>query len=472
MIPMARARTLFDEQIRQALLLGPANGAELANRLRGAARAGNGKEEGGLEVSQPTLSRRLGEMAARGEVVQLGEKRGRCNYLPRALNGSSCWPLYQVFADGSTTHLGQLYRVYPGFAWQLGASCGHSENFPWWLMDLLPQGYLGRALAEQQGVATDGSGIWSEDATLRHLERLDLTGDLLIGERSYLAYIHQGHTSAAAGLADLAQIAKEQGLQAIGGSSAGGEQPKFVRQIAPYGECIVKFSSDITQSANARRWADLLLAEQCALALLSQHGIPTPASQLIVDEQRVYLLSPRFDRLPHGGRRGVISLRSLNAEFLGKAEATPWPLLCRELARQGIIQPEALPLIEFIWAFGVLIANQDMHPGNLSFLRTSRLEASFPPAAPLQLAPVYDMLPMAYAPARTGERRQADSLAAVALTPLIGKTIWLEAYQLAQTFWQQLSEERRLSDEFRAIATASQQALAQHTLPALHRMAQ
>jgi len=235
MIPMARARTLFNEQIRQALLLGPANGAELANRLRSAARAGNGKEEGGLEVSQPTLSRRLGEMAARGEVVQLGEKRGRCNYLPRALNGSSCWPLYQVFADGSTTHLGQLYRVYPGFAWQLGASCGHSENFPWWLMDLLPQGYLGRALAEQQGVATDGSGIWSEDATLRHLERLDLTGDLLIGERSYLAYIHQGHTSAAAGLADLAQIAKEQGLQAIGGSSAGGEQPKFVRQIAPYG---------------------------------------------------------------------------------------------------------------------------------------------------------------------------------------------------------------------------------------------
>ena len=58
------------------------------------------------------------------------------------------------------------------------------------------------------------------------------------------------------------------------------------------------------------------------------------------------------------------------------------------------------------------------------------------------------------------------------IIPQIGKTIWLDAYQLAQTYWQQLDTERRLSDEFRAIASASQQALAQHTLPALNRMAQ
>jgi hypothetical protein len=459
---MTRDRTLSDELIRQALLTGPANGAEVAQRLL----------RSGLEVSQPTLSRRLAELAARGEILQLGEKRGRCNYLQRPLEGTTAWPLYQVMSDGTSTRIGHLYRVYPGFAWQVGALSGHSENFPWWLMDILPQGYLGRTLAGQQGLVSTDAGIWSEDQTLQHLSRLDLAGDLLIGEASYLAFIQQPHGAEQATLNDLSSIAAQLSLQAIGGSSAGGEQPKFVRAIAPYGDCIIKFSSDITQSANARRWADLLLAEQCALQMLAQNGIPTPDSQLIIDEQRAYLLSPRFDRLPQAGRCGVVSLRSLNAEFLGKAETTPWPELCRELARLGIIQPQALPLIERVWTFGVLIANQDMHPGNLSFLRTSRFEAKFPPAAPLQLAPVYDMLPMAYAPARAGDRRQADSLAKVQLTPLIGKAVWLQTYQLAQNFWQQLSQDSRLSDEFRAIASASQLYLQQQILPALQRMAE
>ena len=55
---MTRDRTLSDELIRQALLTGPANGAEVAQRL----------QRSGLEVSQPTLSRRLAELAARGEI--------------------------------------------------------------------------------------------------------------------------------------------------------------------------------------------------------------------------------------------------------------------------------------------------------------------------------------------------------------------------------------------------------------------
>ena len=139
--------------------------------------------------------------------------------------------------------------------------------------------------------------------------------------------------------------------------------------------------------------------------------------------------------------------------------------MTQALAKAKVVDAEAVQGASLLWAFGHLIGNTDMHAGNLSFLSAAG-------AQPYQLAPAYDMLPMAYAPARTGDRRQADSLAAVALTPQIGKTIWLEAYQLAQTFWQQLNQESRLSDEFRAIATASQQALAQHTLPSLHRMAE
>jgi hypothetical protein len=42
------------------------------------------------------------------------------------------------------------------------------------------------------------------------------------------------------------------------------------------------------------------------------------------------------------------------------------------------------------WRFGRLIANTDMHYGNAALILCERL--------PLQLGPVYDMLPMAYRP--------------------------------------------------------------------------
>ncbi|MGK7521002.1 HipA domain-containing protein, partial [Salmonella enterica] len=65
---------------------------------------------------------------------------------------------------------------------------------------------------------------------------------------------------------------------------------------------------------------------------------------------------------------------------------------------QGIIDAVAHQQIEKIWAFGRLIANSDMHAGNLSFYYSD---------APMALAPVYDMLPMAYAPAASGMLRYA-----------------------------------------------------------------
>ncbi|MEN3751888.1 hypothetical protein ABC733_01725 [Mangrovibacter sp. SLW1] len=69
----------------------------------------------------------------------------------------------------------------------------------------------------------------------------------------------------------------------------------------------------------SERWRDLLLAEHLALGVL---GVQTEVFDFA--GQR-FLEIPRFDRVGLLGRVGVISLRALDAEFVGKARS---PGLC------------------------------------------------------------------------------------------------------------------------------------------------
>lgn len=437
-------RSLVDELvIQRALLSGPANGSELALRLHAAT---------GSVISQPTLSRKLARLAQQGLLLQVGEKRGRRNFWLRSLQGVTSWPVYQVFADGHAEQVGEMWRVYPGYAWMVAGEVGHSESLPWWLMDFLPQGYIGRALSTRYGVAVEAAGVWSEEDTLCHLGELDAAGDLLLGEAAYLTFVNAAAPAVPVALAELPAIAADLALQAIGGSSAGGEQPKFIRHVTGFGECLIKFSAEREQGANAQRWADLLVAEAVALAILQAAGITTPVTHLHVTAERHYLLSRRFDRLDNHGRCGVVSLKCLNAEFLGRAESSPWPELVQDLVELGMVNPDAVAQTELAWAFGVLIANTDMHAGNLSFLRTAPLDSTLHTHSPLVLAPVYDMLPMAYAPDRSGNRRHAGTLYLPRLTATVSASVWQQAAAMAERYWWRLRSEPALSGEFRAIA--------------------
>ena len=78
--------------------------------------------------------------------------------------------------------------------------------------------------------------------------------------------------------------------------------------------------------------------------------------------------------------------------------STDWNHLAARLHGAGWLGADALPRVEQLVWFGRLIANSDMHTGNLSF-RPVALAGG----AALQLAPVYDMLPMRYAPLPGGE---------------------------------------------------------------------
>jgi hypothetical protein len=76
----------------------------------------------------------------------------------------------------------------------------------------------------------------------------------------------------------------------------------------------------------------------------------------------------------------------------------------------------------------VLIGNTDMHTGNLSFLHND--------PHPLELAPAYDMLPMALAPNRQGDMR--DSIPRPVQNSWVTPEIWAEMEAVAREYWARL----------------------------------
>jgi hypothetical protein len=102
-------------------------------------------------------------------------------------------------------------------------------------------------------------------------------------------------------------------------------------------------------------------------------------------------------------------------------------------------------IVRRLWTFGRLIANTDMHPGNLSF--HFQLEGEMP------LAPVYDMLPMLYAP--TAGDVVVTREFEVPLPSSENLDIWDTMVSLAESYWREVADHPRLSAGFAAIANAN-----------------
>ena len=107
------------------------------------------------------------------------------------------------------------------------------------------------------------------------------------------------------------------------------------------------------------------------------------------------------------------------------------------LHQNGWLSAETVGQVTLIWWFGRLIANSDMHDGNLSF------------HPGLTLAPVYDMLPMRYAPHRGGEVPPQTYEPAL---PLPTEALeWRRAAQAAIAYWARCAADTRISADFQAI---------------------
>lgn len=399
-----------------------------------------------LGVSQPTLSRAIRALGDR--VLPIGAARSIQYTLRDPAREHLATPVFRVSAEGQVRALGTLVPVCPeGFVMlQCDGTRLHTEGLPWWLYDMRPQGYLGRAYANQFGEQLElppRLDDWGDSHVLRALlgRGQDLPGNILVGDRALEAFLNVPELVAVP-LATKAQAYAELAAAAARGehygSSAGGEQPKFTAyaELAEgTAHVIVKFSA-ASDNPVSQRWRDLLQAESLALQVLSDHGIPAAQTCVINHDSQRFLEVVRFDRVGTMGRRALFSLAAVEAEFVGSTAR--WPTVVRELAAVKVVQQDAVAMTDVIWAYGTLIGNTDMHNGNLSFMAEH--------GRPYQLAPVYDMTPMAFAPNTGGDLpvRQLNPT----ISPEVPAEAWLRALPLAQEFVRRLRGCGTLSEDF------------------------
>ncbi|MBK1654975.1 hypothetical protein CKO29_09695 [Allochromatium vinosum] len=392
-----------------------------------------------------------------GEVVRLGQARRSAYALRRAIRGRlEPLPLYRIDAAGTGHLLGRLSLIEPeGSALEWVESCpwpldaamrdGWFEGLPYLFYDMAPQGFLGRHFAHryaQRLGVSERLSDWSDADLVHVLATLgyDQPGDLILGEAAFDAELEARAQRRPVARADYPALAERALAFGEPGSSAGGEYPKFTALVECDGRpvsVIVKFSG-AEATPVVRRWSDLLIAEHLALEVVRELlELPAAISRLVEVEGRTFLEVERFDRLGDHGRAPVCTLASLNPALVGRA-AEPWPVKAADLQRQGWLSQAQLERIRRLWWFGRLIANTDMHDGNLAFVPG------------LALAPVYDMLPMRYAPTRTGEAPP------VTFQPPMPRPedqdVWADAHRAACRFWAQAAADTRLSPAFRGIA--------------------
>lgn len=337
---------------------------------------------------------------------------------------------------------------------------GLFPGLPWFLDDQRPQGFLGRAFARRVAAdigASEDLTRWQTDdvilGLLRHGD--DQPGDLVLGE----AALQNALQSAFSPIETMPNAEREthypQRAEAAlrgenVGSSAGGEQPKFVvtlRDSDGYRSAIVKFS-ERSDTPAGRRWSDLLRCEQTASKVLRSYGQNTAHSEIIEADGRTFLQSTRFDRTPMMGRRGFVSLAALDAAYFGHGRIDWWRF-AMELQRNGWIDADDAQRLRVLGLFGALIANSDMHLGNAGLILGD--------TRPLALAPAYDMLPMHFRPASSGEVVQRDY--AVTLPTPEFRDDWRTAATIAQHFWQRVADDAGISSAFRGIAGGAEIAL-------------
>lgn len=431
-------------------------------RTRGAQAAGVIANE--LGISQPTVSRLISEAGPR--IVRIGRARSTRYALAREIaRAGSHWPLYRIDADGKPHTLGELHALHgEAFFFEPNASrpafvhgdfaSGIFPDLPWFLDDQRPQGFLGRSfarrVANELGAPEDLMHWSADDITLALLGHgKDAPGDLVLGDASLQKAMREIITPTDRIAQDQRSSRYPQLAEAAlrgedVGSSAGGEQAKFAVTLK-FRESdtpvIVKFSKS-TQSRAGRRWADLLICEHHASEVLLEFGLPAARNEIIEAEGRVFLQSTRFDRTPSLGRHGFVSLAALDAAFYAKGNINWWRL-APQLARDGWLDDADAHRLSVISWFGLLIGNSDMHLGNAGLHLTDH--------RPLKLAPVYDMLPMRFRPSNSGEI--VEHRYEITLPAPEQKADWLEAAPMALQFWQKITEEPSISQQFRVIAS-------------------
>ncbi len=404
--------------------------------------------QGELRVSQPTLSRAIRQLGER--VIRVGGGRSARYGLRRELpNIGSSWPVFVIDSRGAPTLHGQLTALARDQYWFNATTARDSmlsDGLPFFLQDLWPQGFIGRTAPKRFPELGLPERItdWNDSHALMYLTRRgeDCVGNLVAGDESLQRYLRMADESGRIALTARGKHYPELAEAAISGmpagSSAAGEHPKFATTLqrdAEVRHVLVKFSPPITDGVS-QRWSDLLVAEHLASKALIDIGVSAATTELVSGGERRFLESQRFDRIGERGRVGVVSLAALVDHHIGRRDN--WITAAANLRAIGAITAPAADAMRRSATFGQLIGNTDMHFGNLSFFFSS--------SGPLSLTPVYDMLPMLYAPIGADELPERKFEPP---PPVAGNLdLWSSIASRAVAYWNEVAAHELISPEF------------------------
>jgi hypothetical protein len=357
--------------------------------------------------SQPTVSRLLARLSDR--VLTLGRARATRYGLPKSIHGLPAQqPIHWTDERGSIRRIGTLTLLAGDLVHvdTVHASGVFRGELPWFLAPLQAQGFLGRLLARRlapSGIGSNPEG-WGVDSVLFAATHLhDAPGAISLGDPMVPAELPSIPAEPKQAAEVLDGLAGDVARLLPAGSSAGGEQPKFLARtgVAETGHgvdvrhVLVKFSPPRTTPFGAR-WRDLLHAEALASEVLGEHGVPVARTRIVETPSRTFLVSERFDRIGASGRRHVVAVGAVHRAFVADAWRN-WSATCELLAGQQRLSRDDAERVSALLQFGRLIGNSDMHSGNLGLV----VAAEDLSRGRFGLAPVYDMLPMRWRPDAT-----------------------------------------------------------------------
>jgi hypothetical protein len=439
---MAANRTIRAEEFNQRFLRvlhgGPLSANDIARTLG---------------VSQPTVSRAIHSLARWVTSFKVSGDRTPKYALLRTLplGLSPRQRIYRYLRNGSIEPFAEVEFLAGGATLERIGGADRSvrlyEGLPPYLHFAAPSGFLGRQLAHEASNSMQFPANlrdWSDDHKIAYLftRSLNLPGNLVFGDASLQLEVSFRRaepipaTERRALYLGVANALRE----AAYGSSAGGEQPKFLGFTKETGHVIVKFAKIGT------RMSELLPLEHLALRTLTEVGIPAAGTQLLMEGDYVFLEVQRFDRLGANGRVGMLSAGAVDDEFFGNRDS--WSEFAARCEQAKYLSSKDAHRVDVMAAFSELIGNGDRHFENISMLIGE--DGKY-----LGIAPAYDILPMNY-----GSLGGGVDPVLKPITPNVGTIgaqplVWAKAAEAARRFWtaaQLELPESPLSREMRELA--------------------
>jgi HipA-like C-terminal domain len=357
----------------------------------------------------------------------------------------------EFLAGGATVErIGDVTRLY--------------EGLPPYMLFAAPSGFLGRQLAHEAArnqPFPSSLKDWNDDHRVAYLftQGLNLPGNLIFGsvplERE-LAFLAVNPTPTEDKIDCYVGMATALRGAAYG-SSAGGEQPKFLWLTQDTGHVIVKFAKV------GSRMAELLPLEHLALRSLAEVGVPASSTQLLAGGGYIFLEVQRFDRIGLNGRVGMLSAGSVDDEFFGMRDS--WSEFAARCEQERYLTAEDARNIDVMAAFSELIGNNDRHFENISLLIREDGEYQ-------GVAPAYDILPMRYASLGGGVDPDLTPIEPKVGTIGAQPEVWARAAAAAERFWMAAMKEDLpvpLAHEMRQLAHENLRAAKAFVAPLLPR---